>query len=79
MQRVSSCDLPDPTAHVNKALSFRETGLCLFAFFDISINADPAQQSSITCSNGFGATEETAVRAISVTNSKGNLSGAAQA
>src|SRR6266404_178345 len=42
MQCVPSCYLPSPTAHVPEALCFRKVELCLFEFFNVEIDADPA-------------------------------------
>src|SRR6201987_5882728 len=67
----------NPAPHVRKPLSLCEVELRLFAFFNLEVNPNPIQQSSIAGLEGFGATEEPAVASFRVTNSKSRLAGAA--
>src|SRR5580704_6637614 len=67
----------NPATHVRKPLSLCEVELSLFAFFNLEVNSDPIQQSSIAHPERFGATEEPAVPTFSVTNAKACLTGAA--
>jgi hypothetical protein len=62
-----------------KRLSLCEVELSLFALFNLEVNPDPIQQSSIAPPERFGATEEPAVPSFRVTNSKACLAGAARA
>jgi hypothetical protein len=44
-----------------------------FAIFNVEIEPDPTDESSVARSKGFGATEEPAIRSLSATNSKSYL------
>src|SRR5579864_5449304 len=69
----------NPAAHVCKPLSLCEVELRLFAFFNLEVNPDPIQQSSIARPERFCATEEPAVPSFRVANSKTQLTGTARA
>src|SRR5258705_10877485 len=69
----------NPAAYVCKPLSLCEAELRLFAFFNLEVNPDPIQQSSIARPETLCATEEPAVPSFRVTNSKACLTGAARA
>src|SRR6266853_6703648 len=65
----------NPATHLRKPLSLCEVELRLFAFFNLEVNPDPIQQSSIARPVRFCATEEPAVSSFSVSNSKTHLTG----
>src|SRR5258708_2626362 len=69
----------NPAAHVPKPLSLCEVELRLFAFFNLEVNPDPIQQSSIARPERLRATQEPAGPSFCVTNSKARLGGAASA
>src|SRR6266567_5881436 len=69
----------NPAAHVPEPLSLCEVELRLFAFFNLEVNPDPIQQSSIARPQRFGTTKEPAVPSFRVTNPKACLTGAARA
>jgi hypothetical protein len=57
-----------PATGVRKSLSLRKVELCLFTLFNVEVNPDPIQKSSIARSQGFGAQ---AIRGNGVVEEKG--------
>ena len=69
----------NPATHMREPLCLCEVELRLLAFFNLEVNPDPIQQSSIARPERFGATQEPAVPSFRVSNSKTQLTGAARA
>src|SRR5258707_10059057 len=69
----------NPAAQVPKPLSLCEVELRLFAFFNLEVDPDPIQQSSVARPERLRATEEPAVPSFGVTTSKARLAGASSA
>ena len=64
---VLRCEVEDlPELH----FLFLELLLCLLAFFDVEVDADPIQERAVLRSQRLGPTEEPPVLALGVTDSK---------
>src|SRR5882762_11991304 len=61
---------PGPTARVAEPLRLRQVELGSLELFDVEVDPDPIQQRSIARPERFGATEEPAIRSLSVAHSK---------
>src|SRR5450432_3182693 len=65
-----------PAPGVTKPLCFRQVERGLFAVFDVQVHPKPAQETSTFGSDGFGATEEPAIRSVDAANPKRHLTSA---